>query len=334
MRQALHWPSPISCIQDAFFSLVRRWLEQRGIVPSFWNVSWGPEAPRRDDEALRAAKWVFLFSSNEFVYHVPDVMNPLAVKSSNQRLAQRLCPVLAGKHVVVFSMDAHDTATLLRDTTLRDAKLSGFDFISEADFPISAQTARFAPLRQLPRPRERALDFAYWGTTKRRLPGCAPCGDARFDMLRDLFAAPGLKYALIGNHFGSIKAEARFDTNLQAIAPRLQQARATCCWQWPGHGKRLTARYIEALALGLVPFASRRAMVAGARRDRRAAWQRVSSSFVLLQRLKELRDPECFAARFAEAEAAYIEAAPSDESQGERLAELLERVDGRVAEGV
>jgi hypothetical protein len=332
LRQGLHWwPQPVGCIQDAFFALLESWLRARRMLPRFWNVSWSADKPVRDDAALAEADWLFVFSSNEFTYHASGVVNPLAVTSSNLRLA-RIARHFAGKPVVLFTMDAHDTAALLQSATpLRAVALGPWAVIDEADFPLTVQSVRYEQLRALAgdvsAPETRRLDFAYWGTTKRQLPGGTRSFDARQAIVREVLGDGLLRTGLIGNHFGArAKATHPFHTRLGDLVPLLAEARATCCFQWPGQGHRLTARYHEAMALGLLPFVHE-----GYDTEKQVAsapWQRIRTSAELRQRLLEVRDGACWWERWEEARERYDAARPSDAAQ---LAQLTARLDGRMA---
>jgi hypothetical protein len=310
-----------ACIQDAFFSLLARWFEERGERPSFYNVAWDERRPSKELAALMAAEWVFLFSSNEFTFHSSGVVNPLFVKSSNAGI-ERLKPVLQGKRIVVFSMDALDTEALVLDRALAGVDFRERHFISETDFPLTVQSVRYNQLRKYRGQAERCRDFAYWGTTKARSPEGGASGDVRLPVLRALLRSRRLSFVLFGNHFGPVKAQ-KFNTSLPEIAPELAQARATACFQWPGHGGKLTARYHEAMALGLLPMVHD-----GYDTERQVAleWQRFGCAEHLAVAIEDMRAPRRFAAAFAEVERHYLKRTPSDDEQYRLLARRLKSI--------
>lgn len=258
IRNGLKWPRSVSCIQDAFFSLTKRWLQDRKvrIIPSFYNVSWGNLRPARDLKAVAEADVVFIYSSNEFIYHGNnDSINPMFVQGSNDKIAD-LIPALRGKTAVLMTMDAHDSGSLIFGNALIGAGFKSTHVISENNFPISVQTLRFNQLRSLGLPfqQRRGYDFIYWGTTKRQTPDGNKSGDPRFEFVKSALTNDRIIGYLFGNHFGKAKADSKFNTDLSQIAPTLMLGRTTCCFQWPGFSTYITARYIEALALGILPF--------------------------------------------------------------------------------
>jgi hypothetical protein len=324
LRHGLHWPRPCSCIQDAFFELVQRWLLEQGIEPSFYGISWGLEKPKRDERNLAAADWIFVFSSNEWTYHGTDVVNPLFAKGSNERLA-RMKPYFEGKRIVVFSIDMHDTEELLRHTTLRGVNLAELHFVSEAAFPTTVHSIRYGQIAKLGLkdiPKDR--DLSYYGTTKRHVPGGAKSGDARYEIMRALLLDSTLHSFLAGNHFGKRKADSKF---LAASWREIARARATVCFHWPGNGMRMTGRYHEALAMGMVPLVH-----VGYDQHRQLAkadWQHIANAAQARQQIVALRDPKVFRARYEEVLESYKANAPSDQSQYERLRKELEKVMAR-----
>ena len=325
LRQGLRSGPDVGCIQDAFLAVLGEILSDAGIEPLLYNVDLAGGRPRRDEQALADADVVLLFSSNEFTQHRSSgVVNPMHLEQSNARIAEH-APALAGKRIVVLSMDQMDTVELLLERCLSGIPDLDVSLISEQDFPTSIQSVRYGQMEDMidsldERP-VRDLDLAYWGTTKRRDGNGEASGDVRYEMLRETLRDDELQTMLVGNHFGSRKADRKFDTNLRAIVPDLLRARATCCFQWPGHGQAITARYHEALALGLIPFAH----VDYDSGDQLGIdpWQRISSAEELRARLLEIRDVDVYEARLAQIRAAYGERRPSDEEQTTRMRDLL-----------
>lgn len=308
LRHSLHWYNvPTSCIQDAFFSLVARWFRERGVRPTFWNVSWSPQRPRTEDAAIQCTDILFIFSNSEFLYGSGEIP-PMMEQASNARLA-RIRPLLRDKRVVVFEMDAHDTHEKLAASLGETASL---DFISEADFPLTVQTLRYNQLRRFRQTMPRDLDFIYWGTTKRSH------GDERYELVRTVLREPSVRSYLIGNHFGSAKADERYEWDLSRLAPTFSRARATWCFQWPGHGDRLTARYHEAMAYGVIPFVH-----TGYDTENTIAlpYQRKASAEEFIATLHELRDG--YAEMWETVRSRYEALCPTDAQQYERLCALL-----------
>src|SRR5215813_2053366 len=319
LRHGLHWPTEASCIQDAFFALTKRWLSEREITPSFYGISWSAERPKRDEQALAEAEWIFVYSSNEWTYYGSDVVNPLFAKGSNERI-DRIKRHFKNKRVVLFSIDMHDTEELLRNTTLYGVDPAEFHFISEAEFPTTVHSVRYGQISRLGlRDVSKERDLSYWGTTKRRVPGGAPSGDARYDIMRALLVDPALDSYLAGNHFGKRKADDKF---LAASWEKLARARATICFHWPGNGKRLTGRYHEALAMGMIPFVH--VGYDSHRQLAKAQWQHIASAAEARIRILGLRDPAEFRERYEEVLRSYEGSAPSDEAQYRRFAKRLD----------
>jgi len=329
LRNALWWhPRPVACIQDAFFSLISKWADESKARLGFYNVSWTADKPKRERNALAQADWVFLMTNQEFVYHSRHYNAPLFTKNSDA-LAARDAPLLKGKHLVVFSMDALDDEKLLHEKVLKGVKLGSFHMIDECSFPGSVQSCRVNQLRSLfdydaIRKRTRQYDFVYWGTTKRALPGDKDSGDLRFAWLKNLLPDPELKTWLIGKDFGKAKATGKFDPNMTHLVSHLIQGRATCCFQWPGHPARLTARYHEAVACGIVPFCH--IDYATTYGGLIADWQRVATVEELKEKVIACRDRKWYVDWLLEVNARYKNVVPSDDVQYTTLARRLENI--------
>jgi len=270
---------------------------------------------------------VLVLSHNEYVYgeaaslsliqrgHSPT-LNPLYAKAQEPHLV-RFRAAAAGKQVVLLTTDRMDTAELL-------AEAIGFVprwTISECDFPTTIQSLRYHPLRALAtQPAAKDLDFVYWGTTKRRAPS-GERSDSRFSLLRDVLSDRDLATYLSGTTFGKRKADEPFETDLRKRIGALERGRATACFQWPGHGAFLTARYHEACALGVVPFCHS-SYDTGDRLciDR---WQRFDDARELVEKVRALRDPSTFEKRMNAIRESYESRRPDDADQHRAFSQAL-----------
>ena len=327
LRDALHWTPTKGCIQDATFSALSQIFKEHDIDTTFYNISWSSKRPKRDVAAIDAADVVIIFSSKEFLYRgVSDekpanVINPLFASQQNERIKQAL-PHLHNKHIVIFSCDAKDTPEVLK-RTLENVTPKTWTFISEQDFPLTIQSLRYNQLRTAGDAfgGNRELDFAYWGTTKRSLPNGEPSNDARFGVLKDLFYDEEFSVYLAGNGFGKRKPDSKWNPDLQSLAPELCKARATACFQWPGHGDKLTARYHEAVAFGLIPFVH-----VDYDTDNQfnvLDWQRFKTADELKEKLRLIKDEAVYQQRFRDVISAYKAVRPVDEDQIKRFADFI-----------
>ena len=312
IRRAVEWPKRLSSIHDAwllaFAEFVRRHPEHDY---GYYKTSLDGDRPSRSPYFLGIADVVVILSSNEFLYHgKSDAINPLAVKGSNEVVQRDVIPRLRGKRIVILSMDALDTTSLLADA-LAGAKPDGYRMIHEAEFPTTIQSLRHPALCDLrPRGAAKAIDFAYWGTTKRKKPSGEYGGD-RFAALREIFRSRSISSHLVGSNFGAAKAARKWAHDFTEIVPELSRARATCCFQWAGV-THLTARYHEAIAMELVPFVWQDYDADG---ELVEDWQRVATVAELAERIESLRDSKCFRSRLDAATRGYYHRAPSASEQ-------------------
>ncbi len=303
LRQGMRWSKPISCIYDAWFFAMQSFFEKRSEYSvSFYNVSWNRERPNRLVDGIRDADVVVLMTSGEWSWQ--SSVPPLWKKQSDEHITKVL-PHLNGKRLIVVSMDCEDTLDLIVDTTLAGASLAKVSLIHENEFPSTIQSLRYSMLKRKPLGFIKDFDFVYWGYPKAKLPGGEKSGDVRSRFVRDVLAE--CSGYLIGGKMMNRKADVKYNNDLEFLLPVLSRGITTCCFQWPHHAQHLTARYHEAMALGILPFVCDSTY--DINRTVSSDWQRVSSAVDLLAKLPEAGQ------RFNECLELYLDKAPSDASQ-------------------
>jgi len=323
MRQKLHWYKDISCIQDAWFSCLQHYFKKKKIKPIFYNVSWDESIrPKRDIESLKMANIIIIMSSNEFTFHNTGLVNPLHAQTMEIAI-DKAKPHLRNKHILIISCDKMDTIALYKKYILKNARPKTINLISECDLPMTVQTIRYFDLANIKKSKIKKYDFVYWGAPKKKLPGGKQSGDARYDIIRRTLKDSEIKGFLAGNHFGSSKADIKFNTDLSQIAGELTKGRATTCFQWPGHGDCLTARYHEALAFGIVPLVHKDYDIKGVLCKN--SWQRFDGIDDLKEKLLELRKKAFFSDIFNSILKSYLKNIPSKNKQLSNASNLLNK---------
>jgi len=318
-----------ACIHDAAFEWIRAWAERRRseIVLGQYRVQL-LDAPYRDVDALSSADVVILLSSNEFTFHVENSneINNLAPWVREQRAAvlSRFEEAARGKPIILVSADRADNADNYRRWYPWGERIVAV--LDEADVPLTTQTLRVPHLAPLAAGIAKRVDFAYWGAAKRCAPGSSIV-DPRGDVLADLLSTPDLTAITFGlpskwkvaPGVSRLAWEREQATLFRALAP----ARSTCCFQWPGGGSVLTARYHEALALGLYPFVWSPTYDTS-RSVATVPFQRVSSVEALRERVASLRDEATFRSRMFEVRAVYNRRRWTGERIRDRMGDLLD----------
>lgn len=323
LRQRIHWDSEVSCIQDAFFKALKSFFDHSEHEPLFHNVSWTQQKPERNEDALRAADAVIVMTSGEWTWSTNAVPQTWVTSYDEKNIPA--LKAMHNRHVIVLTMDRADNLETLRKSLFKNAKFASEHIISECDFPQTIQSLRFNSFRKFHnRTDKKDLDFSYWGSPKRVLPGGGKSGDARYDILRDVMTRDGVRSLLIGNTFGKKRQEKGFDSDMKNSIPHLARGRLTCCFQWPGHGQYLTARYHEAMAMCIIPLVHSGYDV---RNEFHALpWQRIRTANDIMRRIEDCRDPAMFEKRLVEVHDNYTKHAPHDKAQLKAFSCRLNRI--------
>jgi hypothetical protein len=303
LRGAIHYREPLQHILDSFCELLAAFVlkHQRQYNFSFYGISFNAAAkPIRDNKAIKNADVIIVPSEQEFHFHVPGYFFTRQQTEANARV-RALAPYIKNKRVILLRSDRGDTLELLRDFSFK-CQFEG-SVIDEMDFEGGIHGLKYLFLRRrlaahdLKLPRR--FDFAYWGSDKRHLPGGMKSQDERHIILRKVDRDAQLRCFWIGRLSG-IQVNLKIRPMSELITPLLS-VRSTVCFNWLD-STATTARYHEALALGVIPLVWRdydcnSTLV-------KLAWQRVESFEELHDRILELRSQ--YKHRFAEVTEAYV----------------------------
>lgn len=322
--------NPPGCIQDAALQILRRWATERGasLEVSQWRCQLRA-GPFRDDSALAEADVVVLLSSNEFTHHTdPPLCNtmPFARERAARTLA-RFEQRIEGKPIILMTMDREDNAANYAVWHWWGKQIVAT--LDEADVPLTTQTLRAAHLRPLREGVRKIYDFGYWGAIKLCRVGDSII-DPRGDALRSLFGTDGLTAITKGINTAVNKSQVadgvvlgKWQRKQSTLFREMAQARSTCCFQWPGSGIHLTARYHEAIALEVYPFVWNETYDV-ARSVASDPWQRVRSAEELADKVLSLRDPAEYRRRFAAVRARWAMKRWSDDRIEQHMMDRLD----------
>lgn len=318
---------PPACIQDAALQILRRWAERRGdsITLTQWRVQIY-DGPYRNESDLAEADVIVLLSSNEFAHHTTPPLvrtDPWSTAARAKTLATFERHV-RGKPIILMTMDREDHARNYRSWHWWGRQIVAT--LDEADVPLTTQTLRVAHLNPLGRGVRKAFDFGYWGAIKVSRPGSAEV-DPRGSVLKDLLVATDLSALTYGlgriGRVGPGVEIRKWERSQSSLFRSVAAVRATCCFQWPGGGLHLTARYHEAIALGIYPFVWDSTYDV-ARSVAAEPFQRVRSAEQLADRIRRLRDPSEFRSRFLAVKARWATKRWSDARVESTMIERLE----------
>ena len=233
---------------DPFFYCYKGWMKTRPDIDfQTYNVSFDKKIkPKRT--LVESDYWV-IPSEAEFRYHGELQMNPKDLKKS-QQFIEDLKPYIEGKHIIILCSDRADTEDLYRNETFKGVNLASFTKIDEIDFSGNIHGLRYHfvsdmhnPLTEICEPNK---DFAYWGRMKYD-------ANDRPTVIRKIFRDKELSQILIGGFPSGVIKDHKWITNWNLLFGILKEARCTVCFNWKDPNAT-TSRYIESLAVGLIPF--------------------------------------------------------------------------------
>jgi hypothetical protein len=220
-------------------------------------------------------------SDSEFRYHGELQMNPKDLAKSESHM-DIIRPYFEGKDVIMWRSDRGDTEELYRSFL---PGIRNFTTIDEIDFSGNIHGMKYHFIQTLKNPlaemigTEKTVDFAYWGRMKH--------GHDREKTIRQIYRDPDISTVLVGGFPSGVKRQAAWIKDWKELYPMLERARCTLCFNWLDP-TATTARYPEALSIGMVPFVWRDY-------DKNNTynidpWQRVNSFEEFKERVLTLRD--------------------------------------------
>lgn len=294
---------PLHTIVDCWLYAIKQFMDNN---PQFhytlYGISYTDARPQKNAQSVADADIIVAPSGDEWMFQIKGRMMNFMVQTTNQYLNE-IREVIDGKKFIILSTDRADNEKLYEERVFpnQDVKVARID---EDDFNggfVGAVRYHFMkmydPIQKNPSNFEKEYDFAYWGTSKRKIVDYdneehrgMDSGDIRHIVLRELYKSDEISTVFIGPIDG-VKDPIKFSKVFTNITPHIAKARAVCCFNWMETGKTaLTARYNEAVANDVVPlvyylYDTTNKLVAD-------EWQRIRTSEDIIQKCKELRDED------------------------------------------
>ena len=303
IRSNVKYNGPLETVLDSFFENYVKWMK---INPQHeyrtYNVSFGKDRPKRTRENIEWADVIVIPSDSEFRYHGELQMNPKDLAKSESHM-EEIIPFFEDKTVIMWRSDRGDTEELYRSFI---PNIKKFVTIDEIDFPGNIHGMKYHFIQTLKNPlaeligTEKTTDFAYWGRMKH--------GNDREKTIREIYRSE-LSSTLIGGMPSGVKRKSPWIKDWKELYPLLETARCTLCFNWISE-TATTSRYIEALAVGMIPFVWRKYDINNTYRI--DDFQRVSSSEEFVEKALQLRDNSFFQTKLEEFKDNYKRALVSE----------------------
>ena len=279
LRSNVKYNGPLETVLDSFFENYVKWQRAN---PQYnydtYNVSFDNTRPKRTPETIKWADVIVIPSDSEFRYHGELQMNPKDLAKSNEHMDE-IRPYFENKDVIMFCSDRADTEELFKGI-----KLKSFTKIDEIDFSGNIHGMKYHFINTLKNPlaemmgSTKSIDFGYWGRMKH--------GHDREKTIRQIYRSE-LSCQLIGGMPSGVERKSKWIKDWKKLYPLLETCRATLCFNWLDE-TATTSRYVEALAIGIVPFVWRNYDCNNTYRIDK--WQRVYTFEDFLEKSLQLRD--------------------------------------------
>ena len=286
IRSNVKYNGPLETVLDSFFENYVKWMKANPQHKyDTYNVSFGKDRPKRTPETIEWADVIVIPSDSEFRYHGELQMNPKDLAKSESHM-DTIRPYFGGKDVIMFRSDRGDTEELYRSFL---PGIKNFTTIDEIDFSGNIHGMKYHFIQTLKNPlaemmgTEKTTDFAYWGRMKH--------GHDREKTIRQIYRDKDISTVLVGGFSSGVKRQSAWIKDWRQLYPILEPARSTLCFNWLDP-TATTARYPEALSIGMVAFVWRDY-------DKNSSyntdlWQRVETFEELKDKVLQLRDNSFF----------------------------------------
>ena len=251
LRSNVKYNGPLETVLDSFFENYVKWMRDNPQHEyDTYNVSFDKNRPKRTPETIKNADVIIIPSDSEFRYHGELQMNPKDLAKSEGHM-NIIRPYFEGKKVIMWRSDRGDTEELYRTETLKGVNLKSFHIIDEIDFSGNIHGMKYHFIQTLKNPlakmigTEKTIDFAYWGRMKH--------GQDREKTIRQIYRDKDISTVLVGGFPSGVKRQSAWIKDWKELYPMLERARCTLCFNWLDP-TATTARYPEALSIGMVPF--------------------------------------------------------------------------------
>lgn len=327
---------------DSFYELYEQWMESRPDL-SFdtYNFTFDGSKPIRNKDAIKFADYIIIPSESEWRFHCPELWQeqyeshakvkdsyryPWPVKLPYKEYLEKtriaideIKPYFENKTVILWRNERADDEELYRTTTLKGVNPKNFHTIDEIDFSGNINGMKFHNIPTLTKDLNldptKKVDFAYWGASWK---------DERDEVIYDLYDKEGITTTLVGGflHLPETQENKIFSwaRDWRDLLPVIKSARATLCFNWRDENAT-TSRYIEALAVGVIPFAWCTPDFIYDKNNTYNIdeWQRVYSVDEFIRKLYQLRDEDYFATKLKEYRKNYRKVLLSKKQYGEEF---------------
>mgnify|MGYP001475008568 FL=1 len=318
LRSNVKYLGPLETVLDSFFENYIKWMRDH---PEHnydtYNVSFENKRPKRTPETIEWADCIVIPSDSEFRYHGELQMNPKDLATSNEHMA-KIVPHFEGKHVIMFCSDRADTEELYVNEVFKGINLKSFTKIDEIDFSGNIHGMKYHFINTLKNPlaemvgSSKTHDFGYWGRMKH--------GHDREKTIRQIYRSD-LSCQLIGGMPSGVERKSKWIKDWKVLYPLLEGCRETLCFNWLDE-TATTSRYVEALAIGIVPLVWRNYDCNNTYRINK--WQRCYTFEEFLEKSLELRDDSFREAKLEEYRNNYAEVHLTEEGYYEEFARRMD----------
>ena len=318
LRSNVKYLGPLETVLDSFFENYIKWMRDH---PEHnydtYNVSFENKRPKRTPETIEWADCIVIPSDSEFRYHGELQMNPKDLATSNEHMA-KIVPHFEGKHVIMFCSDRADTEELYVNEVFKGINLKSFTEIDEIDFSGNIHGMKYHFINTLKNPlaemvgSSKTHDFGYWGRMKH--------GHDREKTIRQIYRSD-LSCQLIGGMPSGVERKSKWIKDWKVLYPLLEGCRETLCFNWLDE-TATTSRYVEALAIGIVPLVWRNYDCNNTYRINK--WQRCYTFEEFLEKSLELRDDSFREAKLEEYRNNYAEVHLTEEGYYEEFARRMD----------
>ena len=317
IRSNVRYNGPLQTVLDSFFENYVRWQQTRPDLEfDTYNMSFDKSRPVRNPETVRDADVIIIPSDSEFRYHGDLQIDPRDLAKSESHI-DAIRPYFENSKVIVWRSDRGDTAELYRDETLKGINLKSLNVIDEIDFSGNIHGMKYHFIKSLKdslgeRNTQKTLDFGYWGKMKK--------GDDRAKTLRKIYRDTDISNVLIGGFPSGIVRDSKWIKDWNKLYPMLEPARTTLCFNWIDE-TATTARYPEALSIGMIPFV-------WMNYDKNNTyniddWQRVFSFEDFKEKVMELQDPKVFESKLVQYRENYKQVLLTEEAYSREFNKLM-----------
>ena len=251
IRSYVIYQKPLNTVLDSFFENYVKWMKDNPQHDYLtYNVTFDGTMPKRTPDSIKDADVIIIPSDSEFRYHGQLQMDPRDLEKSENHMSN-IREYFTNKKVIIWRSDRGDSKELYQNQTLKNIKLKSLNIIDEIDFSGNIHGMKYHFIRKLRKQElfnpSKDIDFGYWGKMKPAEK------NEREKTLRKIYREENIKKVLIGGFPSGVKRNNKWIKDWNKLYPLLKNVRSTICFNWLD-SKATTARYIQALAMNIIPF--------------------------------------------------------------------------------